>query len=154
MLIGTPSREVEASLIASMSEVYLGHFELAFRLHNTREAFQILETARGRSIADSLEGHHELPIANDPMTAAAVKEVNRLQSVLLHATTREERTSLLDRLFEAEQRLTPTGEPRTLLQKVALHPAPAKLEAVQRSLHPDETVLEYVVGQSRSVSEN
>jgi hypothetical protein len=34
-----------------------------------------------------------------------VKEVNRLQSVLLHATTREERTSLLDRLFEAEQRL-------------------------------------------------
>jgi len=84
------------------------------------------------------------------MTATAVKEVNRLQSVLLHATTREERTSLLDRLFEAEQRLTPTGEPRTRLQKVALHPAPAKLEAVQRSLHPDETVLEYVVGQSRS----
>ena len=150
MLIGAPSREVEASLIAAMSGVYLGHFELAFRLHNTREAFQILETARGRSIADSLEGHHELPIANDPMTATAVKEVNRLQSVLLHATTREERTSLLDRLFEAEQRLTPTGEPRTLLQKVALHPAPAKLEAVQRSLHPDETVLEYVVGQSRS----
>jgi CHAT domain-containing protein len=150
LLVGILSRQVEASLIGNMSEVYLGHFELALRLHNIPEAFQVLESARGRSISDSLRGHGNPQAPDDPVTSDAVKEINHLQTVLLHANTREERTTLLDKLFEAEQRLAPTGHPHTLLQRVTMQPVPEKLQAVQRSLHADETVLEYVLGESRS----
>ena len=54
MLINTPSRQVESSLIDTMSESYVGHFAIAARQKDARKAFGIVELARGRSIADSL----------------------------------------------------------------------------------------------------
>jgi len=150
MLMSAPSRQVEASLIATVSEVYLGHFELAIQLHDVGKAYQVLEMARGRSIADSLRGGRDQSTPQDRTTSAARKEINRLQIVLLHATSRDERTQLLERLFAAEQLLGPTRQPQTRLQRATLRPAPALLKAVQRSLHADESVLEYVLGQSRS----
>jgi len=150
LLLSTPSRQVEADLIATMSEVYLGHFELAIRLRNVKEAYEVLETARGRSIADRLRGGGDWRRQQDPTTSAARQEIKHLQIALLHATSRDERRNLLDRLFEEEQVIAPTGQSATRFEQAALKPAPAKLKAVRRSLRGDETLLEYVLGRSQS----
>ncbi|MBV9083508.1 MAG: hypothetical protein JOZ62_12585, partial [Acidobacteriaceae bacterium] len=55
MLVNMPSSQTKRSLIGSMSRLYTGHFRLAVEQFNdTSRAFDILEHARGRSLADSL----------------------------------------------------------------------------------------------------
>ena len=48
MLVNAPSSQVKSSMIAAMSDIYLGHFRLAIeRFHDNVKAFHIIETARG-----------------------------------------------------------------------------------------------------------
>jgi hypothetical protein len=50
MLINAPTSRVKSSMIASLGDIYVGHFRLAaFRLHDNPKAFRIIETARGRA---------------------------------------------------------------------------------------------------------
>ena len=150
ILAGSPNDQVQ-TMIANMGEVYVGHFALAAgELRNTRKAYQVLEAARGRSIANML---WERPLKNgppDPMAASAKKEVNQIQLELLLEINPDSRSKLLDRLFEAEQILTPGTKPRTQLQETARHPHPVDLARLQSSLRADEMVLEYVLGTPQS----
>ena len=81
---------------------------------------------------------------------AARQKVNQLQTELIHATSSNERSKLLDDLVTAEFYLAPTGKPVTRFQQAALRARPASLDAVKASLRSDETVLEYVLGSSES----
>ena len=151
LLVSLPSRQVESSLIGALSNIYLGHFRLvAVRLNNVPEAFRILESARGRAMADQLRSGTSLRPPDDQITQAARKELNRLQIELLHATSPDERDRLLERLFDTEQVLAPTGESHTGLQKAALRANPVTLGALQNSLSPSEAVLEYVLDAPQS----
>jgi hypothetical protein len=69
-LLGSmPSRQVEGSLIGALSNIYVGHFSLAAtKLKNTNEAYEVLETARGRTIADALRSEPVRPAPTDPIT--------------------------------------------------------------------------------------
>jgi CHAT domain-containing protein len=148
----TPTnREVESSLIATLSNIYLGHFRLAaVRLNNVPEAFRILESARGRSIADQLRSGTEPRAPNDEVTQGATKELQRVQIQLLHASVPASRSALLDRLFETEQLVAPTNEAQTTFQKAALRNTPVSLSAIQGLLNPNETILEYVLDDPQS----
>jgi len=150
LLINTPSRQVESSLIDTMSESYVGHFAIAARQKDARKAFGIVELARGRSIADSLRAGADRDSTTDPTISAARKKVNELQTALIHATSVNERSKLLNDLVTAEFYLAPIGKPVTRFQQTALRARPASLDAVQSSLRSDETVLEYVLGASES----
>ena len=150
MLVNTPSRQVESSLIDTMSESYVGHFAIAARLRDPRKAFSIVELARGRSIADALRAGGDPETANDPTILSSRQKVNQLQTALIHATSSSERSKLLDELVTAEFYLAPTGKPVTRFQEAALRARPASLDAVRASLGGDETVLEYVLGASES----
>ena len=151
LLASLPSRQVESSLIGTLSNVYLGHFRLsAVRLNNVSEAFRILESARGRAIADQLRSGARQGSSSDQISQAARSELNQLQTELLHANSPGERGRLLERLFETEQVLAPTGAPRTGLQKAALRATPVTLPAIQNSLSPSEAVLEYVLDDPHS----
>lgn len=150
MLINTPSRQVESSLIDTMSESYVGHFAIAARQKDARKAFGIVELARGRSIADALRAGGDRESTTDPTIATARHKVNQLQTALIHATSAKERSKLLDDLATAEFYLAPTGKPETRFQEAALRARPASLDAVQSSLGRDETILEYVLGASES----
>jgi hypothetical protein len=67
-------------LIATLSNIYLGHFRLAaIRLNDVPEAFRILESARGRAIADQLRSSAEPRPPNDEVTQGASKELQRVQ---------------------------------------------------------------------------
>jgi CHAT domain-containing protein len=150
MLINTPSRQVESSLIATTSETYVGHFAVAERQNDARKAFGIVELARGRSIADSLRSGGDRNAANDPTILTAQEKVNRLQAELIHATSGNERSKLLDDLVTTEFYLAPTGMPVTRFQEAALRARPPDLDEVRKSLGTDETILEYVLGPSES----
>jgi vacuolar-type H+-ATPase subunit E/Vma4 len=151
LLVNVPSRQVESSLIARESQLYLGHFSLAVtQLTDVNKAYEILETARGRSIADALRSPPVRPVRTDPITQAAEKELNRIQLALLRETNRNERENLLERLFEAEQVLAPAGKPKTRLQQAAIRAHPVDLARIRRSLRSDEMVLEYVLDEPNS----
>ncbi len=151
LLINVPSRQVESSLIATESQLYLGHFSLAAtKLRNINKAYEVLETARGRSIADALRSEPGRPVRTDPITEAARKEVNRIQLALLHETNRNQRANLLERLFEAEQVLPPVRQPKTRLQQAAIRAHRVNMATLRRSLRPDEMVLEYVLDEPSS----
>lgn len=151
LLISLPSREVESSLIATLSNVYLGHFRLAaLRLKNVSEAFEILESARGRSIADQLRSGKPIERPRSQETEAAQREISRLQIQLLHATSPSKRRNLLQHLFEAEQMLGPEGESESPLQKATLRGTPMNLKGIQHSLNSREAILEYIMDSPRS----
>ncbi len=151
LLISLPSRNVESSLIATLSNIYVGHFRLAAtKLKDVPEAFRILETARGRSIADQLRSGVQPQRPEDPIAEDAQREVEQLQLELLHAASPAKRATLLRELFVAEQLLRPQGESHTAFQKAALRGIPVPLHVIEQSLKPDETILEYVLDSPHS----
>ncbi len=151
LLINVPSRQVESSLIATESQLYLGHFSVAAtKLRDIKKAYEVLETARGRSIADALRSGPVHSLRTDQITEAAQKEVTRIQLALLHDTNRSQRETLLERLFQAEQVLAPVGKPKSRLQQAAIRARPVGLTTLRKSLRPDEMVLEYVLDEPNS----
>jgi CHAT domain-containing protein len=151
LLLTLPSRQVEGSLMATLSNVYLGHFRLtALELNNLSQAFGIIESARGRAMADQLRSGAQIELPKDRITQGAQQELNRLQIQLLHETSASKRTALLQRLFEVEQVLGPAGGPPTSFQRATLQAAPAKLPDVQRQLNGDTAILEYVLDSPSS----
>jgi CHAT domain-containing protein len=151
LLASVPSRQVEGSLIGVLSNIYVGHFSLAAtKLRNVNEAYEVLETARGRSIADALRSEPTQPVQADPITEAARKEVSRIQLALLNETNRGQRANMLERLFQAEQVLTPVGKPESRLQQATIRAHAVGLATLQKSLRPEEMVLEYVLDEPGS----
>jgi CHAT domain-containing protein/tetratricopeptide (TPR) repeat protein len=151
MLVSVPTREVESSLIAVESQLYLGHFNLAAtKLHDVGRAFETLETARGRTIADALRSEPVRVNRSDPDTRSAQQRINRIQLSLLRETDRSKRQEMLEELFKAEQVLVLFSKPETYLQKAVTNPRPVGLPRLQKSLRPDEMVLEYVLDEPRS----
>ncbi len=151
LLLTLPSREVESSLIAPLSNVYLGHFRLAaLKLNNVSHAFQIIESARGRSIVDQLRNGARIELPEDQITEGAQQELNRLQIQLLHETSPAKRAALLQRLFEAEQLLAPASGTQTPFQKATLQASPVALRDVQQQLNGDTAILEYVLDDPKS----
>jgi CHAT domain-containing protein len=152
LLVNVTRRQLKSSLIATLSDAYVGHFKLAAtKFADPEKAYQIIEEARGRSLADTLRGESEsLSASPDEVSIDARKEINRIQIALTHETTRETRQALLDQLFVQEQLLLPVRRSSPPLDFAGDHPKPASLRTVQKSLQPDEMVLEYVLGKSES----
>lgn len=150
LLISSPSRNVESSLIATLSNIYVGHFRLAAKESNVPEAFRIVETARGRSIADELQSGAQVESPKGQVARDAKHEVTQAQLELLHATSPSRRATSLEELFVAEQLLGPQGETRTQFQQAALRGNPVSLSEIKQSLGPDETILEYVLDNPKS----
>ncbi|HEV2380773.1 MAG TPA: CHAT domain-containing protein [Terriglobia bacterium] len=151
LLVNAPSREIESSLIATESQVYLGHFSLAVAAHRgAASAFRIIENARGRSLADALRSSPASDPPPDATTVAARQDVGRIQLALLHETDRDKRRGLLDKLFEAEQVATPITGLHGALGSAAEHPKPVELGALKSALGPSEMILEYVLDEPRS----
>ena len=134
--------------VGAMSQIYTDHFALAVdRLKDPARAFEVLETARGRTAADVCETgspHQRIPTE----AHAYEREIARLQTGLMRSLAREERKDLLEKLFDAEQELYAakfSGSQR-LMEKGD----PVQLANFQQELRPDELVLEYALGESTS----
>jgi hypothetical protein len=127
-----------------MESVFIGHFELAAtHLNDPSKAFMIIEAIRGRSIADKLRSR---PVNIRPEPASmttAEKEISRLQLRILKAGPIE-RKKLMTDLLNLEQRagqIEAEEDPPRLRQQVQ----PIPITRLQKTLAPDEAILEYVL---------
>jgi CHAT domain-containing protein len=150
MLMDAPNSTVETSLLDAMSDIYVEHFRLAaLSLKNVDEAFEIVEQARGRGLADSLRSHKKWTDKGSAADNAAEEHIEDLQRQLRQPHTTDERAQLLDKLDVTEALFANTEYAHARINELV--PArPVTLSAFQRSLQPDEMTLEYVLGNPES----
>ena len=147
MLANAPTPPIKKAVIASMSEVFTGHFALAVKKGDLTIAYSILEEARGRVAADRLRVTEDQSTRRTPpQITAAERKLAGLQLRLLDEENPKERARLADALVAAEYEMD-TGSAVKLLPSLGAAP---RLADLQTSLQPDETVLEYVLGEPSS----
>lgn len=151
MLINAPSSRVKSSLIATMGDIYIGHFRLALTgFHNPAKAFAVLEAARGRALADSLRYSRDTAAAKRPSTSAAEAEIARLQRGMRETpSSPAEAKRLLARLDNSYDELIPVEYARNREQMKKLY-RPVSLTRVQGSLQPGEALIEYVLDSHKN----
>jgi CHAT domain-containing protein len=132
------------TLIAAMSEVYVGYFALeADKLRDFDKAFQVIEEARGRVAADSLRTHPQADPSASEAPSPVELRIASLNSRLLDSDQPAERARIMDEVFEAEQELIIEDSPR-------VRERPVPLQTLQRDLRVDEILLEYVLSEPES----
>jgi CHAT domain-containing protein len=148
LMVSLASPSSRTLTIGAMSQIYTDHFTLAAdKLNSPARAFEVLETARGRTAADVLRNREPAPASNG-RARPYEREIARLQTRLMRSLTRQERKEILERLFDAEQELYAakfSGNQR-LMEKGD----PVQLSTLQESLRPDELVLEYALCEPTS----
>ena len=93
-------------MLAARSAVYLDHFRLALdALGDPDAAFRIIERARGRTLADVLRTPSEELPERPEERVLMEQEISRLQIRLMASKDPDERMTLLDEIFDAEQAL-------------------------------------------------
>lgn len=149
IMVNVPSREAEARLVGVMSNVYAEHFRLvAEHIGDPARAYEIIERARGRAAADVLRTLPDRDARDGSDAGDQERVISRLQLRLMRARTPAERKQLLEQLWDAEQqaRLQP-NEPRLNL---LVGKNRVGVRTVQRSLAPNEVILEYILGEPTS----
>src|SRR4051794_36543958 len=97
-----PNARHENTVVATMSGVFLGHFDLTLnRFHDPGRAFEILESARARGLVDRIRAHHAQP-PREPVDPRMLNRVASLNRQLSGEQDSLGRSHLLDRLWEAE----------------------------------------------------
>ena len=145
LLVNAPSSRVKSSMIGTMSNIYLGHFRLAWdKSHDARKAFRIIESARGRALLDSIRlSSHSAPTAAQ---SNVEREVSRIQRELLHSRLNSVQTQrVLAQLDAAYDRLSPVEYARDRKQMSLVGRPPVALPILQRQLSPTEAIIEYVL---------
>ena len=150
MLMDAPNSTVETSLLGAMSDIYVQHFRLAaLSLKNVDEAFEIVEQARGRALADTLRSHKRRMEKNSAEENPAKAQIEDLQRQLRQMHTSEERAEFLDKLGVAEAMFANNEYEHAQIRRL-VPTRPVSLSEFQRSLRPDEIALEYVLASPNS----
>jgi tetratricopeptide (TPR) repeat protein len=126
LLLNAPSSRTKSSMIGSMSDIYLGHFRLAWtRLHDGPKAFLIIESARGRALISTLG----IPQKKDSSAESSPveKNISRLQKLLLNSHPGPNGTrnilAQIDRAYDQATRLNRIGtEMKWVLCTASLYP--------------------------------
>ena len=144
MLANAPTPSIKKAVIAAMSDVFTGHFAFAVKKGDLAMAYSILEEARGRVAADRLRVTEDSNSRRTPpQIVAAERKLAGLQLRLLDEENSDERARLTDALAAAESEM---DSGLAVTPAVPAGAAP-NLTDLQASLQPDETVLEYVLGE-------
>jgi CHAT domain-containing protein len=145
MLQRVPGAYTESSLLSEMSDTYLGDFKLAANQNDAAMAFDTIERARGRTVADTLVSRAADPPAADPRGAVA-DGIADLQEQIVRAKDGKETTRLTQELVEDERELGYINDGLDPDQRhITTHPV--ALAEAQRNLLPNEAVLEYVLAE-------
>ncbi len=146
LLVSSSSPSARASLIGTLSDVYLGHFNVeAYQRHDVARAFSVIEEVRGRSTADTLRSRTRSAVT--PAERQIQGKISRLQFQLMQTSNRQARLALLDQVFAEEQALAPA---ETRPRPVQAFGTPARLKTLQRVLNDQEAIVEYVLDDPHS----
>ncbi len=141
LLTTVPTPQVERLLLSELSNVYSGYFASLCDQNQYQQAFQVIEKARGRVEAQSLQHHETVPVH------PASKAEQRLTGLNLQLINTEEpraRQQVFAAIYDAEQQL----DPGSLAGKTAFDPV--SLLQLQNRLDPTELVVEFVLDEPRS----
>ena len=150
MLVHSDGLRSKTTLLTARSDIYVDHFRLAVRgLADADKAFRIVERARGRTVADVLRTPAEELSAPTDERLLLEQNVSRLQIRLMGSEDPNERSALLNEIFDAEQALgpLPAGPDRATGGAIR---EPIARDALQEALEPDELLLEYVLDENSS----
>ena len=146
MLSNVSSPSAKSSLIAVMDDLYVGHFLLAARdLKSAPEAFSVIESARGRSLADLLRLGPTTSAMLARATAPQQRQISTMQLALQKTTSKSERKQLLERILAVEQSISPAEAANS--RKLIRTSQPVAPNALRSSLRPDEVLIEYVLAE-------
>jgi CHAT domain-containing protein len=150
LLVNAPSSQVKSSMIGAMSDIYLGHFRLAWeKLHDGPKAFQVIESARGRALLDSIRYARQSGTGSS--TPGSDQAIARLQKTLLHTRLDPAQTKrLLAQLDDAYDRLSNVEYSRNRKEMEILRRPPVPLAALRRQLSQSESLIEYVLDKKAS----
>lgn len=150
LLVNATSSRVKSSMIGAMSSIYLGHFRLAWtQMHNAKEAFRIVESARGRALYDSIRYARRSPATAGQ--SSAERDIGRLQRRLINERLNTGETRrVLTQLDSAYDRLTPIEYAQTRKEMALLRRSPVSIETLQRQLREGEVLVEYVLDENAS----
>jgi len=150
MLINAPSSHVKSSMIAALSDIYVGHFRLALeQFHDPARAFRVIETARGRALADSIRYASVSNGLSKP--SPQEQRIAAIQTRLRQRPMSPAETKLLvARLDEAYDQLAPVEYKRSRPEMTMARRPPVPLAALQRSLAPGEVLIEYVLDNKQN----
>lgn len=151
LLVNAPSSQVKSSMIGALSQIYLGHFRLAWnRLHNAPYAFSIIESARGRALLDSIRYGRQSGPAPTSQTRAE-GDIARLQRSLLHdRLTSVQTRRVLDQLDQAYVRLNPVEYSRQRKEMGLVRKRPVSVSTLQAQLSRRDALVEYVLDDKGS----
>jgi tetratricopeptide (TPR) repeat protein len=96
MLISVDESYWNTSVVASMSQSYLQHFELIAHSGDVPGAFRVLERVRGRTLAWAVEDRKAIPAPQSEQTASLETDVAGLQARLMKISSANEREQLLE----------------------------------------------------------
>jgi len=151
LLVNAPSSQVKSGMIGALGQIYLGHFRLAWnRMHDGPYAFSIIESARGRSLLDSIRYARQSASANAQQTRGEV-EIARLQRSLMHdRLTNAQVRHVLDQLDDAYMQLSPVEYARQRKEMGLVRRRPASVADLQAQLRQGEAIVEYVMDEKAS----
>ena len=132
------------TLTATMGRVFEGHLRLALQQKDFEKAFRIVESARGRAIADLLIHSRHLP--------AVLQSPTALNRSLAHESDPRRRADLLDRLWESEVRSYRVQDPAAVHTRQAATTMSVSLRDFQRGLPAEVVLIHYVLGHESSIA--
>lgn len=151
LLVNAPTSQVKSGMIDALSQIYLGHFRLAWtQMHNAPYAFSIIENARGRALLDSIRYARQTRTSSVAETPAEV-QITRLQRSLLHdQMTNVQTRRVLGELDQAYTRLNPVEYQRQRSEMGLVRKKPISATLLQTQLTTTESLVEYVLDQRGS----
>jgi CHAT domain-containing protein len=151
LLVNAPSSQVKSGMIGASSQIYLGHFRLAWnRMHDAPYAFSIIEGARGRALLDSIRYARQSAPVNAAQTRGEI-EIARLQRSLMHDhLTNVQTRHVVDQLDEAYMQLSPVEYARQRKEMSLVRRRPVSVTALESQLRPGEALVEYVMDEKGS----
>ena len=144
----TPFEEKDF-LLASMGSIYLGRARLALQQHDSEAAFTALEQVYARGIAESMRLHSDRDRMALEFTEPAAKRVSVLQASLMNERQTARRSQILTAIWEAEKRGIVIRDSDGVA--AGADGVIVGLPQLQRTLRPDELLLEYALDQPYSI---
>ncbi|HTU44853.1 MAG TPA: CHAT domain-containing protein [Bryobacteraceae bacterium] len=135
---------VKTALITGADQLYAHHFALiAEHFHDAEAAYNVVEQARGRAVADLLLSK----AAVSPQAVATERRISELRLRMASAKSPADIAKLRNAIFLDEQARAVSPD-LTILRTRRFRAVP--LQNLQAVLNPSEVVLEYVVAEPNS----
>jgi CHAT domain-containing protein len=141
MIQHAATTNIQRQLLAEMSDVYSGYFASLCSQRHYDDALQVLERVRGRVETEALDHHANQPV--HPPTPDE-QELTRLNLSLINTDDPTARASLINAINNTELKISPSA----LAQETTVNPV--RLGNLQRSLLPNELLIEYVLAEPNS----